>query len=107
MHLLNKRDIKSEFSVGGNISDFQVHDILTDRINSSDYSLPSFLFGLLELLLGFLFFFDDPFNPNISKLHVKLINRGIWANRERVINLKEFIRGVIVSLGEADISQAI
>ena len=106
-HFLHERNSHCKFCVGRNISNFQIHDIFTLRVNSSQHCLFPFALGFLVFLLGFLFLFHNSLNFYIVKFCREFVNWGVRANWEGIIYFQIFFRWVEVSLGKGNVDETV
>ena len=73
-HLLQERHGHRELGLGRDVPDLEVHDVLAVLIDRAHRHLPALTLGLLVLLLGLLFLFDDALDQHIAKLGSELVD---------------------------------
>ena len=57
--------------------------------------------------LSLFFIFNNAYNFYIVKLYFKFIDGGLWADRGRIVNLKELISWIGINLAKRDVCQSI
>lgn len=74
LDLLQKRNDNCELCFGRNVPNFDLHDVLAVRINSSNGCLSSLALCLLELFLSLLFIFDYALNSDVLEFNFEFVN---------------------------------
>lgn len=107
VHFLQEGNGDSELSFRGDVADLQIQDVFAIGVQSSDHCLLAFALGLLELLLGFLLFLYNPFDDDIVKLNHELVDGGLGADGERVVDFEELVSRIFVFLLQGDLDQTV
>lgn len=106
-HLLEHWKSHNKLGLRRNITDFQVQYIFTIGVNCPDCNLPSFLFGLLELLLSLLLLFNNALDFGIREFDFEFVYGWLRMDGERKINLQELLEWIVVFLREGDAKQTV
>ena len=106
-HFLHKRNDDFDLGFGRDVADLQVDDVLALNVQLAKCDLPSFAFGLLELVSGLLLFLHYSFNNNVVELSREPVESRFGSDWEGVVDIQKAFGRVLVLLLKGDVGETV